>query len=1182
MNKGFHALNKTTLSCDAPVPQESDERAERIASLLEKARQELEGGKPHDRHSLLAENPDIAEELASGLESLEFILQVAPHVEGSGFPVGEDSATATEPPKTLGDFRIVRQLGRGGMGVVYEAEQQSLSRRVALKVLPFAAILDQRQLQRFHNEARAAAMLKHPNIVGVYAVGCERGVHFYAMELIEGHTLADVIAHLRETGENRDPTDVSFGSDEEAALDHDGDVTESHKAERSSGTPCSARRSGHTLLNETGLMSASSTKSAAGHIEYYRSVARLGRDAALALHHAHQEGLIHRDVKPSNLMIDRRGKLWITDFGLAQFHTDHSLTATGDLLGTLRYMSPERFDDRHLVDHRCDIYALGITLYELATRSAAFHGENRQQVIQRVLTEELTPPSRITKTVPRDLETIILKATAKTPEVRFSTAEELAADLDRFLLAKPIHARRITTCERVWRWTLRNRMLAAALLAALTLLIFLAVAGPIVAIHQAELISKQQKTQEKLTQQVYDSGIRAIHAAVQRREYDLARKLLDECLPSGAKQDLRGPEWHYLHREIARANKGPMSRSFWPSYCVRFSPDDRLLADGGIWGQLTVRNAKSLQELWNSQDHDGSIRSLIFAHDGSLIITASVDRTIKIWDAESGKCLHTAEMVHRAESLAMSRDGKLLAVGCAREEREYNQVAPVLLFHFESSTTNADSSVKLSLLTEFNGVKGKVEAMSFSSDGTYLAIGGFSPTISVWDIASQELCRELNTNGQRVFDVAFSPRDPAFLACAVGSHDIHGSHTIQLWEVNGTEMVQIFPDDEAKATEVTFLENGQRLAYGGRGRILRIWDIGLKRPVETLVGPSHSIMDIDVASNGKQLATSSFEGAIRNFPLGLDPSHHDRFEGHSAAILDLAVSRDGSLLVSTSDDSTARVWNTETGQCLNFIPGNFAELMAVDISLDNTLIALGGGDFMNPDTHVEVFLWDRNKQARRRTLFSASAKDADARTIHATRFSPDGKSVAATIGKDVCLWNTETGEQLLRWRAHDTHHITRLLWPHSVGYIITCSAGAEIRLWDPTSGDFIGKIDTPQQSHSALAISRDGATLAAAGNANGDISLFDLANRRHLRDLKGHVSPVFGLDFSPDGKRLLSSGPDAVKLWNLTSIADLLTFNKPGMCVWRVKFHPKGRAMFAANAHLSDSDIFVWRTSSVE
>src|SRR5262245_7560053 len=264
-----------------------------LARLVEEWTERLQAGQRPDLDSFLAEHPGHAAQLRDLLPALDLL-------GGLGASAGE------QPLGRLGDYQILRELGRGGMGVVYEAEQISLGRRVALKVLPFAATMDPRQLQRFHNEARAAAGLHHEHIVPVFAVGCDRGVHFYAMQFIEGQTLAALLG----------PRSVP------SAPPAEGDA-------------------------ETVNVAAAPTEHPPRAAAFFRRVAEWGVQAAEALEYAHGLGIVHRDVKPGNLMIDAQGKLWVTDFGLARFGADTGLTMTGDLLGTLRYMSPEQALAKH-------------------------------------------------------------------------------------------------------------------------------------------------------------------------------------------------------------------------------------------------------------------------------------------------------------------------------------------------------------------------------------------------------------------------------------------------------------------------------------------------------------------------------------------------------------------------------------------------------------------------------------------------------------------------------------------------------------------------------------------------------------------------------------------------------------------------------------------------------------------
>jgi len=376
---------------------------------------------------------------------------------------GEPPSLSDEPITRLGDFRVVREIGRGGMGVVYEAEQESLGRRVALKVVSSPSLASPKALRRFRREARAAARLHHTNIVPVFGVGEEDGRHYYVMQYIEGCSLDCMLNEL--TGGSRRTT----VGDRPSLRDE--------RPVEAEGAPID-------------LSAAPGSGNA-----YWHDVAHIAVQAADALQYAHGAGVLHRDIKPGNLLLDKQGIVWITDFGLAKVIEQEDVTLTGDMVGTLRYLAPEQMDRE--ADARSDVYALGLTLYELVTHRPAFDETSRHRLIKQVFQQEPPRPRTVSRDVPRDLETVILKAIARDPAHRYQTAGQMRDDLLLFLQDRPVTARRVTAIERLRRWCRRNPMLAGLTSTVFVLLITVAVVACVGAIRVSRALDGETRQRER-------------------------------------------------------------------------------------------------------------------------------------------------------------------------------------------------------------------------------------------------------------------------------------------------------------------------------------------------------------------------------------------------------------------------------------------------------------------------------------------------------------------------------------------------------------------------------------------------------------------------------------------------------------------------------------------------------------
>ena len=444
-----------------------------------------------------------------------------------------------------------------------------------------------------------------------------------------------------------------------------------------------------------------------GRRAFFRSLAQIGRQVAGGLAYAHARGILHRDIKPSNLLLDNEGVVWIADFGLAK-GDDEGLTHTGDILGTLRYMAPERF--RGEGDARADVYALGMTLYELLTLRPGFDCSDRLKLIEQIKTEEPEKPRTIDPRIPRDLETIVLKAIEKDPKERYQSAEAMGEDLGRFLADEPIWARQVSTSERYWRWARRNPVIAVmgGVLTALLVLVTigsLLAAGRFARLAQSEREAKDRAVNANLEalrrgeaerRERYRANMMAAASALQLQNVDAARRSLDLTPP-----EHRNWEWRHfasqldLPQAVLRGSDGPILD-------VAFSPDGRRVACCSRDGAARLWDVQTGQMLATLREHDKGVDQMyyrvLFTADGQRLITAGTDHNLRVWDVATGAVIHV-----------------------------------------------------------LRGHSDEIYTIDITRDGTRIASGAKDNTVRLWDARTGECTAVVRAHHDHIYDVAFSP-----------------------------------------------------------------------------------------------------------------------------------------------------------------------------------------------------------------------------------------------------------------------------------------------------------------------------------------------------------------------------------------------------------------------------------------
>jgi WD40 repeat protein/serine/threonine protein kinase len=873
----------------------------------------------------------------------------------------------------------------------------------------------------------------------------------------------------------------------------------------------------------------------------FKQTSELVDRVADALEFAHQAGVVHRDLKPSNILIDAEGQPHITDFGLATGDAgEATLTVDGELLGTPAYMSPEQArGEAHGVDGRSDIYSLGVVLYELLTGVLPFRGGARK-ILHQVLTAEPLPPRLLKESIPRDLETICLKALAKEPSDRYSTALALADDLRRFQRGEPVRARPAGRWRRIKRKA-RKHPAVVALFGFVVVATALGLGASVWERRRDDVVLASQERAALAARERLDSS-RYIHLiGLADRELAAAnlvraQELLDDC-----PVQRRGWEWFYL-KSLSRAAPRELRRHQGIVFEVAFSRDSRRLASAG--GDRTVRlwDVATDSELLVLRGHDGPVYGVNFAPTEAHLASAGGDGTVRIWDLSTGQPVQVIR-AHRGivYSVCFSPDGRRLAsagadgaakiwdLASGRERhhlRGHTEAVFGVTFRSDGqqvATASADGNVRVwdartgRALHVLSGQTGAVMGVAYSPDGTRLASASGAGMVKLWNSDTGTLLRSLEGHAGVVYGVAFSP-DGQRLASA------GADRTVRLWiPETGQELLALRGYGDA-VWNVAFSLDGRRLASaGGDGRIRLISPMAANDQTDTslmtLRAHKNVVRCVAFSPNGRRLASGG-GGIIRIWDVESAQIVRS-LRGHAGVVFALDFSPDGTRLASAGGDGTVRIWNASTGEELQSLrPNPLFSLTSVAYSADGKrLVSAGGGGVIR--------VWNAETGAETLTIQSHAS------STFSVAFSPDGQRLASAGGDgSVRVWDSETGRPLPGPRGHGNQCFSVGFSPDGRS-LASVGTDSTLEIWDAQDGQERSfPLGGGQYGH-ALAFSPEGSTIATA-DAAGIIKLWDTATGRQTQIIHAHTGAILGVAFSPDGQRLASCGWDrTVKVWNL-------------------------------------------------
>ncbi len=1011
-------------------------------------------------------------------------------------------------------YRIEKELGRGGMGIVYLAFDQKLDRKVALKLLS-SQELESKQVERFLLEAKSVAQLNHPHIIQVFDVGSTPQPYF-TMEYIEGSTL-DKYTHQKK---------LSF-----------------------------------------------------------TEIAHIFEKVSQAIHLVHEKGIIHRDLKPENIMITQDQEPKVMDFGIAKV-IDASLSQTGDLLGTPAYMSPEQADGKK-VDSRSDVYSVGATIYEVLTSRQVFQGESIYNIIYQIMSEDPIRPGRLNPDIPIDLEAICLKCLEKDPRKRYSSAKELARDLNNFRKHKPLLAKPPSFSSSFYKWIRRNQTVT------FLSLIFLSIIIASITWFIHDLREENKKTEKALLE---TDKARKKAESSQKETADTLKKLYESTrkeresskLASKAQKELQDGFYPFiikLTNDYQKQNNILMvDKILHSEYCP-----PKLRNWEWNWVQKTSHN-----EVLSLRDEKDPIRAgieVLFFDQGKKIISASFDGKIRFWDWKKQKLIHRFPGKSGIEGISLSPDEEnLVSIHYDKGVRVWNVKNKTLLkewsmpYHLKACAFSHDGK-KIAIVGHWDITiwsfpqaqkiatlpfgSGYFHSCTFSKDDKILLTACTDWNIQMWDWQEKKIVRTLQGHQEQVYQAVYSHDGTRIASVSKDSTiKIWDSHkgvlvkTLEGYTVSQNNRLIFQPSHRGDIFSCVFTQDGKKLITGGVDNTIRVWDINSARILKILRGHKENVNYLALHPNQKNIASVSndtfiniwnIEGKDNPFLIGK----------HNGAALFCAFSPDGERVASCGDDLTIKIWNRSSGKLEKTLVGHFKSARGLAFSKDGKELISTGDD-------GSLRVWDLLKGQQKKVVFHPGDRFLQCRYFAQdtqvvvggytnTIFFYDRKTLkkvdSLSLGKNILKFELSPSGRLLvtgensgkckiwdlqsKKIIHTFKHIAPVSYccfDHEEKAILTACHDNRIRIWNLKKKALVHTLEGHNGNVHSLRLSPDGKRIFSCGD-DYEIKIWDYQTGRHLLDLEGHHNRVLSCDFNPNGQEVISTSEDGqVLLWSIDQI----------------------------------------------